>query len=71
MENLEPVKKEAELTEKAASDAAELPRSTTEEAPTTHNPLEKEREVARKREQERRRREAVSGSGGLRLVNGR
>lgn len=67
MENLDPVKKDAEPTEKASSDAAELLRSTTEEALTTQNPLEKEREVARKKEQERRRREAVSQSGRLRL----
>lgn len=61
-ENLEPLGKDAGLTENICTtfDAprdVEMPQSSTEAFIT---PVEKEREVARKKEQERRRREAVS-----------
>uniref|UniRef100_H3CMN4 Bromodomain-containing protein 2 n=1 Tax=Tetraodon nigroviridis TaxID=99883 RepID=H3CMN4_TETNG len=50
-EILEPVKKDAHLTENISQRQALIPPI----------PLEKERETARKKEQERRRREAISG----------
>lgn len=63
-EYLEPLIKDAGLTENICTKATidtlkdvEMPKSSIEAFIT---PLEKEREVARKREQERRRREAVS-----------
>lgn len=63
-ENLEPLRKDAGLTENICTKATldtlkdvEMPKSSIEAFIT---PLEKERETARKKEQERRRREAVS-----------
>lgn len=63
-ENLEPLRNDAGLTENICTKATldtfedvEMPKSSIEASIT---PLEKEREVARKKEQERRRREAVS-----------
>ncbi|XP_029683002.1 bromodomain-containing protein 3-like isoform X5 [Takifugu rubripes] len=64
-ENLEPLGKDAGLTENICTTATldtlkdvEMPKSSIEAFIT---PLEREREMARKREQERRRREAISG----------
>lgn len=66
-ENLGPVKKEADPTENIGTKAAldtlehvELPKAAIGPTLIHQNPLEKERETARKKEQERRRREAVS-----------